>query len=1239
MMKEILITSSALILALLVIRQVFRNTLSRRFQYALWGLVLVRLLVPVSFLPVADFSVLSATAPVQQSVERQLNAQLHYSRPVERISQEELSEHNIAVSQVPTAEEGSAMILMEPPAPGSDVSLQQRGYLVRDAETNAVTLYQHMAVGPWEILSSVWKAGMVLMGAFFLVSNLAFYRKLRKSRQEWVSTARPYGGDRKVYLVADGVLPSPCLFGRSIYITPAVAEDEQKLRHVLCHEETHAKHWDPLWSLLRCLCLTVYWFDPLVWIAARCSKTDCELACDESVLERLGEAERIPYGQTLLSLIPVKRASNPMIAATTMTAGKKQLKDRVSRIAKKPRQLLAAALAVTMLAVVVSACTFSGGGPESPFIPAPSQTPEDGSLRPLTGEELRWFNEEFFNGEKDEYGSSGYNLRNQFINAGFNLYEKPEDIDLYQLFYCDGTILTKEEYQRAFGGEEMQCPAYKMTAEEMDGVLKEYTGLRLGQVDQVGLENFTYLDGAYYWMHGDTNYPGDIEILSGTREGATVKLYHHGWSSGSEWYCTTLEEQEGGQGENALSHSPQYFFVSNVACEKPAIPTPLPAWEPEAVVSLADLAPYTAPAVMVEPHVGDFDGSYENRLENWNIDGHSVVVYRATDGHIYAAIRQDDDTMNVFLTLPSDDCSLFFYNDLLSHNGFYIKYTGNFPINGGKDSGYGTIYEYFYIDEGGVPVRLLRNPSSGSAQIDLNGDGQDELLGSGGFFFQKEGQIYQVDLLSLTDQFPGSIDTLSLDRYGKYFTARGYTEDYKDWARLLYFDGENLLIYKNEVTATDHVVDGASAGVPPIVVEKAKEAALSALVEVDGLYRDAHYQEEGYPQEAYDDWRVSGFFGPYVNTLGGVTIQGWSFDVQCHTTEPEKVVLAGARSLSEDDWTSPGPWGTPNIIFLRQEEDGSLSYLWTGFDDGTLESYAGTEDLLREMEERGVELAKGYTYPGLLFQMRLEWITDTYYDYQKSESSEMRIQYDDGQGNGGSYTVDPVSGNGLYYLNQMKDNAVVWSRAEGDITAPEGPSVTFSDPYWYSVLQFWRDSGLVMYKEQHREPEWYEVRYDGDPTQDVYAYRAYPYYWARCWFDDGEMERYQNIALGDHGDGDYREVAAAYLALYEEAAKQSATPGSRYACTYVKVENVEMLENQPEGWFPADIVDYPHFAFSYDVIFVPENQDALNTLMAGNTGEYEGSDPDVPEGAFQYSRRGAMYLKDGYWHCSGVGTG
>ena len=345
-MKDVLITSSALILALLVLRRLFRNTLSRRVQYALWGLVLIRLLIPAS-LPAVDFSVLTAARPVEQAVTERVSERPIYV-PVARAP---LSEH-------PTAPDLSPERVEFPEA--------ESVWVVADDDT--AVRYKKLSLEA--LLSAVWKAGIAVMGGFFVLSNAAFDRRLRKRREPFSPTERfsstepfsPKGPiSRKIYIVPDGVLPSPCLFGRSIYLTPAAVASPDTLRHVLAHEETHERHLDPLWALLRCVCLTVYWFDPLVWIAATCSKADCELACDEGALARLGEQERIPYGQTLLSLIPVRKGlGNPLTTATTMTAGKRQLRERVTRIAQKPRQLAAAVSVVLVLAGIATACTFTG---------------------------------------------------------------------------------------------------------------------------------------------------------------------------------------------------------------------------------------------------------------------------------------------------------------------------------------------------------------------------------------------------------------------------------------------------------------------------------------------------------------------------------------------------------------------------------------------------------------------------------------------------------------------------------------------------------------------------------------------------------------------------------------------------------------------------------------------------------------------------------------------------------------
>ncbi len=381
-MKDILLTSSVLILALLLLRQLFRHTISRWVQYALWALVLVRLLVPVS-LPAADLSVLTAADALEQ-------ATLQRSAQISTLPQE-------AAASVPE-QPGSSRTdggSQDPTVPPMDTAAASDG--------PASTAARSVRLPPLSsFLYPLWYGGMIVMAVWLLTANLRFWRRLRKARIPYSIEGCRY----PTYLISAG-LPSPCLFGLfrpAIYLTPAAVQTSERLRHVLAHESAHARHLDHVWALLRGVCLTVYWFDPLVWAAAAASRTDGELACDEAALRRLGDGERAAYGKTLLSLIPVRKAPvAPLLSATTMTAGKRQLKDRVARIAGRTQTRAIALFAVLVLAAGVCAMTFTGPstppGPDSDLfrmetaislLDVPPWEPEAAPTTDLPSTDIAW---------------------------------------------------------------------------------------------------------------------------------------------------------------------------------------------------------------------------------------------------------------------------------------------------------------------------------------------------------------------------------------------------------------------------------------------------------------------------------------------------------------------------------------------------------------------------------------------------------------------------------------------------------------------------------------------------------------------------------------------------------------------------------------------------------------------------------------------------------------------------------
>ena len=911
-MTEILITSSVLILALLVLRRVFREKISRRAQYALWLLVLARLLIPVS-LPTAGFGVLSAAEPAVEAASSRLESRAVYVLPLDRAP----------AAEVPAASRAQ---------PGQVVETGDSfGYPVLSSDGETVTRYARQLTAS-ELLRYLWYGGMALTGLWFLAGNLRFRWKLRRRR-------RPYpveGCPVPVYL-AEGWLASPCLVGLlrpAIYLTPAAAAAEERQRHVIAHELTHRRHLDPLWSLLRSVCLVVYWFDPLVWAAALASRTDGELACDEAVLAGLDQEERLAYGRSLLALVPVRRTGgDPFLTATTMASGKRQLKDRIGRIAQARRTTALALTLALVLAAVTCAATFTA--PAGAEDDGSGTAPLTGSDDPLTGAELTYFAEEWFNGDD-------FNIRNQFLNS---LYDRPEDIDLYNLFYCgSGLPETISDQELAEEGNwaadgELICPLEKNSRANMDAVLTQYAGLTVEETNQVGLEGFSYREeyDAWYHAHGDTNYYPQVDITAGRRQGDLIHLYYRETfrPDRGDWGCVTLRDLGDGN----------YWFVSNQPSEKPAIPTVYPSEGLELTVSLADAEVWPLEAAEIVRHSGDC----AEELRGWRVNDRSVSLYLSTDGNLYAALMEAQSPAgsgeavweaDVFLTIPdgaeSADVAVSFFRDLFGYNGLVISYDD--------------FTDYWAIPAEGGPILLARAPGE-AAVIDLDGNGVDELTyadysGAHLWFLDAGGQLRHVDIDALlAEQWPNCLETqywISWNPWSRCLAVTGYvplpgeTDLAANAFRDLYFDGENLLLYRDTRTQTDHVLEGVSA--PEDVLDAAKAATLS--------------YEEYYAD--YDDWRVESVEGPWTMTVGNLELEVWQFKYKWHAMNPANVILAGGMYITEDGWVCPGYSGSDYLCFLL-DGDGNRAELYAHIvNDGTPALDSFFWDTARNLRAQGL---------------------------------------------------------------------------------------------------------------------------------------------------------------------------------------------------------------------------------------------------------------------------------------------
>lgn len=355
-MIDWIVSSSVLIAVVILLRFALRRKISLRVQYALWALVLVRLLVPVS---VGSFSWSAAgAAELLEPVETVVNgAELE-------LFIEEFHEFNSWEEYEAFVEENRSFGITgkmnsEFRSAGSSV-----GYIWASVPVTV----------PWNtVLQAVWAAGGIAAAAWFTAVNLRFSARLKRSRK---AVSAEYCS-LPVY-ITDAV-DTPCLFGLlrpAVYLTGKAAGEPQTMRHAVEHERTHFLHGDHIWAILRCACLALHWYNPLVWWAALLSRNDAELACDESTILRLGEGERAAYGRTLVQLTCEKRPAL-VHTATTMTGSGRSIRERIALIVKKPKMAVYTLAVTVVIAVIAAVCAFAGTEKNTPWQWAQSLSAED----------------------------------------------------------------------------------------------------------------------------------------------------------------------------------------------------------------------------------------------------------------------------------------------------------------------------------------------------------------------------------------------------------------------------------------------------------------------------------------------------------------------------------------------------------------------------------------------------------------------------------------------------------------------------------------------------------------------------------------------------------------------------------------------------------------------------------------------------------------------------------------------
>ena len=293
------ITASYFVVALIILRAVFRK-IPKWISCALWGLVGLRLILPFSFESI--LSLIPSSQPIPPDIAMSKNPQISSGVPV----------FNSVVNP----------IISETFTPDPSYSV------------NPLQVVSFIA-------SVLWITGIAAMLIYAVISFILIKRKTRESIKTNDGT-----------YICD-TIGSPFILGiikPKIYIPSQVSDSDRN--QIIAHEKAHIKRLDHLWKPLGFLLLSVYWFNPLMWLAYIFLCRDIEAACDEKVLKNGGTDIKKSYSEALLNCSAPKR----LVTACPLAFGETGVKQRIKNVLSYKKPTLWIIIFALIVSIILSVC-------------------------------------------------------------------------------------------------------------------------------------------------------------------------------------------------------------------------------------------------------------------------------------------------------------------------------------------------------------------------------------------------------------------------------------------------------------------------------------------------------------------------------------------------------------------------------------------------------------------------------------------------------------------------------------------------------------------------------------------------------------------------------------------------------------------------------------------------------------------------------------------------------------------
>jgi beta-lactamase regulating signal transducer with metallopeptidase domain len=259
-----------------------------------------------------------------------------------------------------------------------------------------------------QIFMTIWIAGVAVAAMVHIWRHICFMKRVRCWRepvtdshilQIMENTRTALGIRRQVALRICPSVASPMLVGliRPMVLLPSASVTDEDVSFILRHELYHVKRSDLWYKALILTATVLHWCNPLVYVMAKSAAAQCEISCDELVLQGASFQQRKQYGAIILGIIR-SRARGQTALSTHFGGGKKKVKNRIAAIVDiKPKRAGVVMLCMAVIGIAVSRTILASAAGESDarnMIPPPGvvSSAEDDSGRFVYDEvnRIRW---------------------------------------------------------------------------------------------------------------------------------------------------------------------------------------------------------------------------------------------------------------------------------------------------------------------------------------------------------------------------------------------------------------------------------------------------------------------------------------------------------------------------------------------------------------------------------------------------------------------------------------------------------------------------------------------------------------------------------------------------------------------------------------------------------------------------------------------------------------------------------